>query len=171
MTNFTSASAFAIVQTDINRYLPEQAAKSATGNPPREELRDLIAPEPRRTITQRKAKYHDKLRTKRKDVQAWVLRRTGMSSTAEIKAALKKLGKKLDLRLTSAWIEVNLNWCDRIQGSNYKVGDRVAPIEYTARTAYAEVWSPHYILDVVDGEAVLDMLTFRVPLSNLRKVS
>ena len=79
----TATDSFAIAQTKVNCYLSPQA--------------DKIAPEPKRLITQRKAKYHDKSRTRRKEVQAWVFRRTGLSTTAQIKAALKKLGIHRDL--------------------------------------------------------------------------
>lgn len=55
---------------------------------------------------QRKARYSDKQRIRLKDAKSWALRRSGCSNTAEIKKYLKILGKKLDLRLTSAWIAI-----------------------------------------------------------------
>lgn len=64
---------------------------------------------------QRKARYNDKNRVRRKDAKEWALRRSGCSDTAEIKKYLKMLGKKLDLRLTSAWIAVNLEFADAIK--------------------------------------------------------
>ena len=55
---------------------------------------------------QRKARYSDKQRIRLKDAKSWALRRSGCSNTAEIKKCLKILGKKLDLRLTSAWVAI-----------------------------------------------------------------
>lgn len=168
MTNFNSTIAFAIAQTAVNKYIEAQA--------------DQADPEPKRQIAQRKAKYHDKNRTRRRDVQQWVYRRTGLPSTQQVKAALKKLGKKLDLRLTSAWLEINLNWCDAIAeavktdrinesaiaDSKFKVGDRVNLVEYSARLAYLESWSPFSILAIADGIAKLELISFPVPVTQLQ---
>ncbi len=55
---------------------------------------------------QRKAKYSDKERIRLKDAKKWALVATGCFSTVEVKYWLKKLGIKLDLRLTAAWIAV-----------------------------------------------------------------
>ncbi|KJH70203.1 hypothetical protein [Aliterella atlantica] len=67
----------------------------------------LSVPQSDRVRTpQRRARYSDKQRIRLKDAKSWVLRRSGCSNTAEIKKYLKILGKKLDLRLTSAWIAI-----------------------------------------------------------------
>ena len=95
---------------------------------PNEQQVNAIAPESKYIKThQRKAKLHDKQRIRRKDAKEWVLRRSGCSDTAEIKKYLKILGKKLDLRLTSAGISVNLQFADSIKSlkeeTKWSVGD------------------------------------------------
>jgi hypothetical protein len=156
----TVTDSFAIAQIEVDCCLSQQA--------------DKIAPEPKRLITQRKAKYHDKFRTRRKEVQAWVFRRTGLSTTAQVKAALKKLGIRRDLRLTSAWIDLNLNYCNALapRGCNlFQKGDRVTLTEYSARIAYLEPWSPFSIIAIEGGLATLELMSFPVPLANLQLVS
>lgn len=183
--DLNSVSVFAIAQNEVDRYLQQQA--------------DQVAPEPKRPITQRKARYHDKNRTRRKDVQAWVYRRTGLTVTAQVKAALKKLGKRFDLRLTTAWIDINLSYADAIaalvktDGINesaiadyplvevinesaiadckFKVGDRVNLLEYGAKIAHWEQWSPFSILELADGIAKLELISSLVPVSQLQLAS
>ncbi len=153
-------NSFAIAQLERNQQIEQQA--------------DKIAPEPKRLITQRKAKYHDKSRTRRKDVQAWVFRRTGLSTTPQVKAALKKLGIRRDLRLTSAWIDINLNYCNVLAPKSldlFQKGDRVTLIEYSARIAYLEAWSPFSIIAIEGGLATLELMSFPVPLANLQLAS
>jgi hypothetical protein len=81
------------------------------------------------------------------------------------------LGKKLDLRLTSAWIAVNKEFADEIKqlksADMFSVGDRVAFKEYSARTAYLASWSPFVITELKGGEAFLDVVSFPVALSQL----
>lgn len=105
---------------------------------------NAIAPESQYIKTpQRKAKLHDKQRIRRKDAKSWALRRSGCSDTAEIKKYLKILGKKLDLRLTSAWVAmrdwgknsstpnslVNKEFADSIKqlklAETFSIGDKV----------------------------------------------
>ncbi len=153
-------NSFAIAQLETNQHIEQQA--------------DKIAPEPKRLITQRKAKYHDKSRTRRKDVQAWVFHRTGLSTTAQVKAALKKLGIRRDLRLTSAWIDINLNYCNALAPKSldlFQKGDRVTLTEYSARIAYLEAWSPFSIMAIEGGLATLELISFPVPLANLQLAS
>ncbi len=153
-------NSFAIAQLEINQHIEQQA--------------DKIAPEPKRFITQRKAKYHDKSRTRLKDVQAWIFRRTGLSTTAQVKAALKKLGIRRDLRLTSAWIDINLNYCNALAPKSldlFQKGDRVMLIKYSARIAYLQAWSPFSIMAIEDGLAMLELISFPVPLANLQLAS
>jgi hypothetical protein len=156
----TVTDSFAIAQIKVNCYLSPQA--------------DKIVPEPKRLITQRKAKYHDKSRTRRKEVQAWVFRRTGLSTTAQVKAALKKLGIHRDLRLTSAWIDININYCNALAPQSrdlFQKGDRLTLIEYSARIAYLEAWSPFSIIAIEGGLAKLELMSFPVPIANLQLVS
>lgn len=135
---------------------------------------NLVAPEPKPAhVPQRKARYSDRRRVRRQDVRGWVLHRTGAASTQEISAALKKLGKKLDLRLTAAWMEINLNWVDAIaqliksDRALELVGKKVTFREYPARLAYLEAWSPFEVL-AVDGEmAKLELLSFPVAIADL----
>ena len=153
-------NSFAIAQLETNQHIEQQA--------------DKIAPEPKRFITQRKANYHDKSRTRRKDVQAWVFRRTGLSTTAQVKAALKKLGIRRDLRLTSAWIDINLNYCNALAPQSldlFQKGDRVSLIEYSARIAYLEAWSPFSIMAIEGELATLELISFPIPLANLQLAS
>ncbi len=103
-----------IAQTEVLQYLEQQV--------------NAIARLPRQIQTpQRRAKLHDKQRIRRKDAKEWALRRSGCSSTAEVKKYLKVLGKKLDLRLTSAWIAVNKEFADEIKqlksADMFSVGD------------------------------------------------
>ncbi len=169
MNNFNSASSIAIANLEINQYLTEQA--------------DAIALLTKRTVTQRKARYHDKTRIRRKDVQAWVFRRTGLSNTKEVKYYLKKLGHSGDARLTSFWVNVNLNYAESIADlvktkleeakatSEFKVGDRVTLIEYSARLAHLESWSPFSVLAIADGIAKLELISFPVPVDQLQFAS
>lgn len=55
---------------------------------------------------QRKAKYSDQDRIRLKEAKKWALVATGCFSTVEVKYWLKKLGIKLDLRLTAAWVAI-----------------------------------------------------------------
>lgn len=158
--NLNLTNGFAIAQTDVSCYLSPQA--------------DKIAPVPKRLITQRKAKYHDKSRTRRKEVQAWVFRRTGLSTTAQVKAALKKLGIRRDLRLTSAWIDIKFNYCNALAPQSrdlFQKGDRVTLTEYSARLAYLEAWSPFSIIAIEGGLAKLELMSSPVPIANLQLVS
>lgn len=147
-----------IAQTEVLQYLEQQV--------------NAIARLPRQIQTpQRRAKLHDKQRIRRKDAKEWALRRSGCSSTAEVKKYLKVLGKKLDLRLTSAWIAVNKEFADEIKqlksADMFSVGDRVDFKEYSARTAYLASWSPFVITELKGGEAFLDVVSFPVALSQL----
>ncbi len=175
--NLSSNNSFAIALDQVFVHLQKQS--------------DLIPPEkPLVKITQRKAKYHDKTRTRRKDVQAWVFRRTGLNTTNEVKRYLLKLGQSRDFRLSAAWIDTNINYADAIAAlvkaelqcdsasalaelrgfasPVLKVGDRVSLIEYTARLAHLESWSPFLILEVADGKAKLELISFPVPVDKLQ---
>lgn len=44
---------------------------------------------------------------------------------------------------------------------------RVAPIEYSARTAHLASWSPFVITEIKAGEAFLDVVSFPVALEQL----
>lgn len=155
----------AIAQTEVLQYLEQQV--------------NAIARLPRQIQTpQRRAKLHDKQRIRRKDAKEWALRRSGCSNTAEVKKYLKVLGKKLDLRLTSAWIAVNKEFAEEIKqltgrmpdlklADMFSVGDRVTFKEYSARTAYLASWSPFVITELKGGEAFLDIVSFPVALSQL----
>lgn len=70
-----------------------------------EDLQVLAASKQLKT-PQRKARYNDKERIRLKDAKKWALVATGCFSTVEVKHWLKKLGIKLDLRLTAAWVAV-----------------------------------------------------------------
>lgn len=168
MSNSSAKSNFAIAHQEITQYLSKQA--------------DLIAPEPKRTIPQRKACYHNKNRIRRRDVQVWVFRRTGLNTTAEVKRYLKKLGHCGDGRLTTFWLNVNLNHAGAIAQlvksdeaaiatPTIKVGNLVEPIEYTARTVHWQAWSPFQVMEVIGTEAKLDMIKKLIPLSQLKLVS
>lgn len=173
MSNFNSASAFAIAQTEVNAHLQQQVER--------------IAPEPKRQVTQRKAHYHDKSRTRKKDIQFWVFRRTGLSTTKQVKHYLKKLGHKGDGRLTSFWLNVNLNYALQIAvlvkadwhlepvtiaTTIFKKGDRVLILEYPPRLAHLESMAPYVVRDIVEpGKAALDFCNFLVDLNNLQLVS
>lgn len=74
---------------------------------------------------QRKARYSDKHRIRLKDAKSWALRRSGCSNTAEIKKYLNILGKKLDLRLTSAWVAIYKELAGAIKTLVLGLGDRL----------------------------------------------
>lgn len=80
-----------IAQSEVLLYLEQQVNQIAL------ESKYVKTP-------QRKARYNDKTRIRRKDAKEWALRRSRCADTAEVKKYLKILGKKLDLRLTSAWV-------------------------------------------------------------------
>ena len=164
---------FAIAQDEVNAHLQQQS--------------DQIAPEkPLVKITQRKARLHDKTRIRRKDVQQWVFRRTGLSNTKEVKRYLKKLGRSGDGRLTAFWIDLNVNYAEAIADLvkaertssksvitdfGFKVGDRVDLLQYDAKIMHWEQWSPFAIMAIVNGEAKLDMVESLIPLDQLQLVS
>lgn len=111
---------------------------------------------------QRKARYNDKTRIRHKDAKEWALRRSGCSDTAEIKKYLKMLGKKLDLRLTSAWIAVNLEFADAIKLMKEEVkllvGDCVEWTGYKPIQACIAQWFPlKKIVAINDGKALLEL--------------
>lgn len=133
---------------------------------------------------QRKAKLHDKQRIRLKDAKEWALHRSKCADTAEVKKYLKLLGKKLDLRLTSAWVAVNKEFADKIKqlklaetfivGSKVewsrqvisgqilcpeKPGSRYKPLE-----AHICAWFPLVITAIIDGKAQLDVWANPVPL-------
>lgn len=66
-------------------------------------------------VSQRKAKYSDKDRIRLKDAKRQALYITGCGSSTEIRFYLKKLGIKLDLRMTAAWVAIKLQYRFRIK--------------------------------------------------------
>ncbi|MGL4619131.1 MAG: hypothetical protein ACRCZS_08745 [Chroococcidiopsis sp.] len=149
-----------IATKEAYRYLEAQA--------------NLIAPEPKPAhVPQRKARYSDRTRVRRQDVRGWVLHRTGAQNTQEIKAALKKLGRKLDLRLSAAWMEINLNLVDAIaqvikqDRAQSLVGKKVTIREYSARLAYLEAWSPFVVRAISGTDALLEWVEVPIPLNHL----
>ncbi len=163
--NFTQFNQFAgalleevIAQSEVLPYL-EQKAKQ-------------IVPESKYVKTpQCKAKLHDKQRIRRKDAKLWALRRSGCNSTSEIKKYLKILGKKLDLRLTSAWVAVNKEFADSIKqlklAETFSIGDKVEWTGYRPIDAHICTWFPLVITAIIDGKAQLDMWANPVPLDEL----
>lgn len=127
------------------------------------------------SIPQRKAKLHDKQRIRLKDAKSWAFRRSGCNNTVEIKKYLKVLGKKLDLRMTSAWIAVNLEFADSIKqlknAENFKVGTRVEWTGYKPIDAHICAWFPLIITAIIDGKAQLDVWSHLVPLEELIAVA
>lgn len=152
---------------------------------PNKQQVNQIAPEPHRDLgnspltqtlgqiqtPQRKAKLHDKQRIRLKDAKSWALRRSGCNSTAEIKKYLKILGKKLDLRLTSAWVAVNKEFADSIKqiklAETFSIGDKVEWTGYRPIDAHICAWFPLVITAIIDGKAQLDMWANPVPLDEL----
>lgn len=124
---------------------------------------------------QRKAKLHDKQRIRLKDAKAWALHRSRCANTAEVKKYLKVLGKKLDLRFTSAWIAVNKEFADKIKQikltESFKVGDRVEWTAYKPIEAHICAWFPLVITAIIDGKAQLDIWANPVPLEELVSVA
>lgn len=122
---------------------------------------------------QRKAKYNDKQRIRLKDAKSWALKRSGCRDTAEIKKYLKILGKKLDLRLTSAWIAIIKELANLIADlvsiltTTPSLGDRVRWTGYQPMQAYITQWEPFQIVSINQGMAKLDLLSFLVSLEEL----
>ncbi len=89
--------------------------------------------EPERIIVvhtpQRKARYSDKYRIKRKDIKIIALKYCGCQNTAQMKEKLSAVGIKLDLRLTAAWIAIawELQWL--INGDNEPPFCSISPVE------------------------------------------
>lgn len=155
--NSTQFNEFAIAQSEVLEYLDQVSS---------------IALEPKHFLTpQRKAKLHDKQRIRLKDAKSWALRRSGCNSTAEIKKYLKILGKKLDLRLTSAWVAVNKEFADAIKqiklAKTFSVGDKVEWTGYRPIDAHICAWFPLVITAIIDGKAQLDIWANLVPLDEL----
>lgn len=120
---------------------------------------------------QRKARYNDKQRIRLKDVKSWALQRSGCADTKEVKKYLKILRKKLDLRLTSAWIAVNNEFADTIKSIKeevkWSVGDAVEWTGYKPMQAYICQWFPLRILAIENGKALLELWLQPVPLDEL----
>lgn len=151
-------AAVVIAQSEVLQYLEQQVS--------------AIAPELKYVRTpQRKARYNDKQRIRFKDAKLWALRRSGCSDTIEVKKYLKVLGKKLDLRLTSAWIAVNLEFADAIKSlkeeAKWSVGDHVEWIGYKPMQAYICQWFPLSIVAIKNGKALLELWSEPVPLDEL----
>lgn len=108
--NSNSTKAFLTTQIDVILYLGRKTETSA------------IAPSQILT-PQRKACYRDKHRIRLKDVKSWALRRAGCKNAAEVKKYLKTLNLKLDLRLTSAWIAVNIEFASDIKSLSSRQGE------------------------------------------------
>ena len=163
--NFTQFNQFAgallnevIAQSEVLPYLKQQV--------------NQIAPESKYVKTpQRKAKLHDKQRIRRKDAKEWALRRSRCADTAEVKKYLKILDKKLDLRLTSAWVAVNKEFADSIKqlklAETFSIGDKVEWTGYRPIDAHICTWFPLVITAIIDGKAQLDMWANPVPLDEL----
>lgn len=164
MNNSSALDSFAIAQISVERYLTEQV----------EAIASLTKVGTR--VPQRKANYSDKNRIRFKDIQRWVFHRTGLKSTSEVKKYLKALKISLDLRLTSAWREINLNWVEKIVAlvgdrPLFKVGDRVHLVEYSPRQIHLERWSPFIVREIADGMVALEWLDFCVSQDQLRLAS
>lgn len=147
-----------IAQSEVLPYLEQQV--------------NQIAPESKYVKTpQRKARYNDKTRIRRKDAKEWALRRSRCADTAEVKKYLKILGKKLDLRLTSAWVAVNKEFADSIKqlklAETFSVGDKVEWTGYRPIDAHICAWFPLVITAIIDGKAQLDIWANPVPLDEL----
>ncbi|KJH73022.1 hypothetical protein [Aliterella atlantica] len=149
MDNINALNSFAIAQISLDLYLPQQveaiASQAKVGT----------------RIPQRKANYSDKTRIRFKDAQGMVFRRTGLKTSSEVKKYLKVLKISLDLRLTSAWREINLNLVEKIVAliTNcplFKVGDRVYSLEYSPSQIRLEPWSPFVVRAIADGMVVLE---------------
>lgn len=164
MNNSSALDSVVIAQISLDRYLTEQV--EAIDSQPKVGTR----------IPQRKANYSDKTRIRYKEAQGWVFRRTGLKSTSEVKKYLKVLKISLDLRLTSAWREINLNWVEKIVAligdrPLFNVGDRVHLIEYSPRQIHLERWSPFIVREIADGMVALEWLDFCVSQDQLRLAS
>ncbi len=144
-----------------------------------------VAPEPITVnMVKRKARYHDKLRIRLKDIKAEALRKCGCNSSAEIKQCLKALKVKFDLRYTCSWVSIARQLCDAIASvrrsinltkredkkpplPEIKVGDRVRWDYQEPMLCYLEQWFPLEVLSIVNGEAQLELLSRLVPVSQL----
>jgi len=153
-------------------------AKLAESIAPRESQVNAISSDlPPLKTPQRRARYSDKQRIRLKDAKKWAFERTGCSNTAEIKKYLQLLGKKLDLRLTSAWLAIVRELATlvnnlRTQATTlFKVGDRVRFIEYKPTQAYLQQWEPFSVVAIVNGTAKLDLLAFPVSINELKIAS
>lgn len=145
MDNINALNSFAIAQISLERYLIEAIASQAKIGT---------------RIPQRKANYSDKTRIRFKDAQARVFRRTGLKTSSEVKKYLKALKISLDLRLTSAWREINLNLVEKIvalmaNSPLLEVGDRLHLLEDSPRQIRLEPWLPFVFRAVADGMVVL----------------
>lgn len=115
---------------------------------------------------QRRARYSDKQRIRLKDAKRWAFQHTGCSNTSEIKKYLKILVKKLDLRLTSAWLAIVRELAIAIknlrvqQTDNCQVGDRIQFNQDKVDRAYLQQWEPFAIVAIVNGITKLSLLSF-----------
>lgn len=153
-------------------------AKLAESIAPRESQVDAVSSDlPPLKTPQRRARYSDKQRIRLKDAKKWAFERTGCNNTAEIKKYLQLLGKKLDLRLTSAWLAIVRELASLVNNLRsqattlFKVGDRVQFVEYKPNQAYLQQWEPFSVIAIANGIARLDLLAFPVPINELKIAS
>lgn len=187
----------AIATSELYCYLEAQA--------------DAIAPEPKLCFktAQRKARYHDNQRTKKSYAKRQAMLATQCFSTEEVKYWLKKMGIKLDLRLTSAWVAVwkelsvhikllRVSHTDqepspprllqrrakdtfghRQHGQtltgytdplSIKVGDRII-WDYPPKMSYIEQWFPLKVFSIEGDQVQLELLSFKVKLTDCTKVA
>lgn len=121
---------------------------------------------------QRKARYSDKTRLRLKDLKEMAFYYYKVKTTRDIKAYLKRLGIKLDLRLTAAWdavvFELRAAMLALIasDGTRLKPGDRVI-WDYPVGWGYFEQWFPLTVREVCGDMVYLDYKEAAVPISTL----
>lgn len=161
MNNINAFDNRVIAQTELDQYIKSQALDIAPSAKPLH-------------VPQRKARYSDRTRIRRRDVQGWVFHRTGARTTAEIKAALNSLGKKLDLRLSAAWLEINMNLVDAIAHIikrlriSIKVGDLVEITQYPANLVHIHTLAPFVVRAIENGKALLDWVSTPIDIDLLQ---
>lgn len=127
---------------------------------------------------QRKAKYADKTRLRLKDLKEIAFHYYKVKTASQIKAYLKRLRVKLDLRLTAAWdavvFELRALILDLIAQDNnktgntskFKPGDRVI-WDYPVGWGYYEQWFPLTVREVCGDMVYLDYKESPVSISTL----
>lgn len=162
MYNISAIDETAIAQKEFEQHIEVQAQKIASLK-----------------IPQHRAKYHDKNRVKLADVKGWVFARTGLKCSKQVRSALKKLGIKIDLRLTVSWIYINLRLVydiavfqkSAVTTNAFQVGNWVEIVNCPPNLVHILWMSTFRVRENGVASCLLDGVSTAIAIENLQLVS